>query len=90
MSKRMKNKQSKIDLKLKCGACGGKGHMRTNKACPKFVPDEFDESLNVSFTDKDEVFLLFFFFFFLGPPQVPRSGSQMPLRKKRKDFFTKE
>lgn len=53
MSKRMKNKSAKIDLKLKCGACGGKGHMRTNKACPKFVPDEFDESLNTSFTERE-------------------------------------
>jgi len=49
----MKNKAAKIDLKLKCGACGGKGHMRTNKACPKFVPDEFDESLNTSFTERE-------------------------------------
>jgi hypothetical protein len=55
MSKRMKNKASKIDLKLKCGACGGKGHMRTNKACPKFVPDEFEDSMNAGYNERDEV-----------------------------------
>jgi transcription initiation factor TFIID subunit 1 len=27
----------KPDLKLKCGACGQVGHMRTNKACPKYT-----------------------------------------------------
>jgi transcription initiation factor TFIID subunit 1 len=27
----------KPDLKLKCGACGAVGHMRTNKACPKYT-----------------------------------------------------
>ena len=34
--------KNKPDLKLRCGACGGVGHMRTNKACPKFVPSEFE------------------------------------------------
>ena len=52
--KRIKVK-AKPDLKLKCGACGGKGHMRTNKACPKFVPDEFEDSLNVGLTEREEV-----------------------------------
>ncbi|KAL4704937.1 hypothetical protein ACJJTC_013394 [Scirpophaga incertulas] len=27
----------KPDLKLKCGACGNVGHMRTNKACPLYT-----------------------------------------------------
>ncbi|XP_039753965.1 transcription initiation factor TFIID subunit 1 isoform X2 [Pararge aegeria] len=27
----------KADLKLKCGACGQVGHMRTNKACPLYT-----------------------------------------------------
>ena len=48
-------KPPKPDLKLKCGACGAKGHMRTNKACPKFVPTEADEPLgNVAMTEQDE------------------------------------
>ncbi|XP_058793078.1 transcription initiation factor TFIID subunit 1-like isoform X2 [Phymastichus coffea] len=34
-SKRKKFKL-KPDLKLKCGACGNVGHMRTNKACPLY------------------------------------------------------
>lgn len=34
-SKRKKSKL-KPDLKLKCGACGQVGHMRTNKACPLY------------------------------------------------------
>ncbi len=46
--------KSKPDLKLKCGACGAKGHMRTNKACPKFVASEFDGPLNVALTEKEE------------------------------------
>ncbi len=29
--------------------------MRTNKACPKFVPDEFEDSLNVGLTEREEV-----------------------------------
>ena len=44
----------KPDLKLKCGACGQKGHMRTNKACPKFVAGEFSEPMNVAMTVEDE------------------------------------
>lgn len=35
-SKRKKAKL-KPDLKLKCGACGNVGHMRTNKACPLYL-----------------------------------------------------
>ncbi|XP_065160409.1 transcription initiation factor TFIID subunit 1 isoform X2 [Atheta coriaria] len=33
-----KNRKVKLkpDLKLKCGACGNVGHMRTNKACPLY------------------------------------------------------
>lgn len=32
-----KKMKLKPDLKLKCGACGQVGHMRTNKACPKYT-----------------------------------------------------
>lgn len=35
-----KKLKTKPDLKLKCGACGETGHMRTNKSCPKFIEDE--------------------------------------------------
>ncbi|CRK95113.1 CLUMA_CG008591, isoform A [Clunio marinus] len=40
VSKESPNKKKiklKPDLKLKCGACGQVGHMRTNKACPKYT-----------------------------------------------------
>ncbi|XP_014237505.1 transcription initiation factor TFIID subunit 1 [Trichogramma pretiosum] len=33
---RRKKAKLKPDLKLKCGACGQVGHMRTNKACPQY------------------------------------------------------
>ena len=26
-------------LKMKCGACGKKGHMKTNRECPYFTPE---------------------------------------------------
>ena len=35
-----KERPNKPDLKLKCGACGQTGHMRTNKTCPKFTGEE--------------------------------------------------
>jgi hypothetical protein len=50
-------KLNKSNLKLKCGACGGLGHMKTNKACPKFVGDpNMDGSgpINVAMTENDE------------------------------------
>jgi len=37
-----KKEKPKPDLKLKCGACGQTGHMRTNKTCPKFTGEEGD------------------------------------------------
>jgi transcription initiation factor TFIID subunit 1 len=43
------------DLKLKCGACGAKGHMRTNKACPKFVPGEFDDPSSVTEREDEDI-----------------------------------
>merc|ERR1711997_48404 len=56
MNAKKKLKQ-KPDLKLKCGACGETGHMKTNKACPKFV-EEFSENdaqpLTVAMTEKAE------------------------------------
>lgn len=55
-TKKSKKQPKKADLKLKCGACGGTGHMKTNKACPRFVQDEFAPpgSINVAMTEKDE------------------------------------
>ena len=54
-------KLNKSNLRLVCGACGGKGHMKTNKACPKFVGDPVLEGLqqgqnpiNVAMTEQDE------------------------------------
>ena len=52
-----KKLKQKPDLKLKCGACGETGHMKTNKACPKYV-EEFGENgslpLAVAMTERDE------------------------------------
>ena len=42
-------------LKVKCGACGGYGHMKTNRSCPKFNPnDPENQSVNVALTERDE------------------------------------
>lgn len=46
--------KAKQEGKVRCGACGGKGHMRTNKACPLFVPEDGEESITVAMTEKDE------------------------------------
>ncbi|XP_065085735.1 transcription initiation factor TFIID subunit 1-like isoform X2 [Ochlerotatus camptorhynchus] len=44
----------KPDLKLKCGACGQVGHMRTNKACPLYTGTVPTPSLNVAMTEEQE------------------------------------
>uniref|UniRef100_A0A182XX78 Transcription initiation factor TFIID subunit 1 n=1 Tax=Anopheles stephensi TaxID=30069 RepID=A0A182XX78_ANOST len=44
----------KPDLKLKCGACGQVGHMRTNKACPQYSGLMATPSLNVAMTEEQE------------------------------------
>lgn len=44
----------KPDLKLKCGACGQVGHMRTNKACPLYTGTIPQPSLNVAMTEEQE------------------------------------
>lgn len=44
----------KPDLKLKCGACGQVGHMRTNKACPLYTGTVPQPSLNVAMTEEQE------------------------------------
>ncbi|KAG7211276.1 hypothetical protein KM043_010582 [Ampulex compressa] len=52
-SKRKKPKL-KPDLKLKCGACGNVGHMRTNKACPLYQNSINTASVNVAMTEEQE------------------------------------
>lgn len=44
----------KPDLKLKCGACGQVGHMRTNKACPQYTGTIPTPSVNVALTEEQE------------------------------------
>lgn len=44
----------KPDLKLKCGACGNVGHMRTNKACPLYQNTGQTAPLNVAMTEEQE------------------------------------
>lgn len=44
----------KPDLKLKCGACGNVGHMRTNKACPLYTGTIPTPSLTVALTEEQE------------------------------------
>lgn len=52
-----KKEKMKPDLRLKCGACNQVGHMRTNKACPRWTGEEDDEcpeGINVAMTLEDE------------------------------------
>ncbi|CAG9856159.1 unnamed protein product [Phyllotreta striolata] len=45
----------KPDLKLKCGACGNVGHMRTNKACPLYQNTTGQNPpINVAMTEEQE------------------------------------
>ncbi|KAM7364185.1 TATA-box binding protein associated factor 1 isoform 2-T2 [Cochliomyia hominivorax] len=46
----------KPDLKLKCGACGQVGHMRTNKACPLYTGTQGPptSSMNASIAEEPE------------------------------------
>jgi len=57
---RKKKVKLKPDLKMKCGACGQVGHMRTNKACPLYnngggSPSQTSSSgVNVAMTQEEE------------------------------------
>jgi transcription initiation factor TFIID subunit 1 len=54
---RKKKVKLKPDLKMKCGACGQVGHMRTNKACPLYNSSSTSPplpSLNTSTTQDEE------------------------------------
>jgi transcription initiation factor TFIID subunit 1 len=42
------------NLKMKCGACGQVGHMRTNKACPKYAGPGAVASVPVAMTEQEE------------------------------------
>uniref|UniRef100_A0A1B6IXS7 Bromo domain-containing protein n=3 Tax=Homalodisca TaxID=139475 RepID=A0A1B6IXS7_9HEMI len=52
--RRRKPNKLKPDLKLKCGACGNVGHMRTNKACPLYQGSSHNPPLNVAMTEEQE------------------------------------
>ncbi|GIX95370.1 transcription initiation factor TFIID subunit 1 [Caerostris extrusa] len=41
-------------LKLKCGACGAIGHMRTNKTCPLYQPASSIPPVQVAMTEEEE------------------------------------
>ena len=51
-------KNKNVDMKVKCGACGGHGHMKTNRACPKYNPldpeNQLANPINVALTEQDE------------------------------------
>lgn len=50
-----KKPKLKPDLKLKCGACGNVGHMRTNKACPLYQNSIANSApVNVAMTEEQE------------------------------------
>lgn len=53
-SHKIKKIKMKPDLKLKCGACGQVGHMRTNKACPKYTGTFPEPSVNAFLTEEQE------------------------------------
>ncbi|XP_047488468.1 transcription initiation factor TFIID subunit 1-like isoform X2 [Penaeus chinensis] len=50
-----KKPKLKPDLKLKCGACGQVGHMRTNKACPMYAGNTSNtQPISVAMTEEQE------------------------------------
>ena len=56
---RKKKEKMKPDLKLKCGACGNVGHMKTNKACSHFQGEDVLEPQSVVLAMEDEERLKF-------------------------------
>ncbi|XP_071504650.1 transcription initiation factor TFIID subunit 1-like [Diadema antillarum] len=54
--KKPKKKKEKPDLKMKCGACGQIGHMRTNKDCPMYKKESLEKqpSITVAMTEEQE------------------------------------
>ncbi|XP_068208830.1 transcription initiation factor TFIID subunit 1 [Palaemon carinicauda] len=52
---KQKKPKLKPDLKLKCGACGQVGHMRTNKACPMYAGNTTaSQPVSVAITEEQE------------------------------------
>ncbi|CAJ0919913.1 unnamed protein product [Ranitomeya imitator] len=52
--KKPKKMKERPDLKLKCGACGAIGHMRTNKFCPLYNQTNAPPSNPVAMTEEQE------------------------------------
>uniref|UniRef100_A0A4W3HZD4 Transcription initiation factor TFIID subunit n=1 Tax=Callorhinchus milii TaxID=7868 RepID=A0A4W3HZD4_CALMI len=52
--KKPKKVKERPDLKLKCGACGAIGHMRTNKFCPLYYQTNAPPSNPVAMTEEQE------------------------------------
>nr|XP_005596101.3 transcription initiation factor TFIID subunit 1-like [Macaca fascicularis] len=52
--KKPKKMKERPDLKLKCGACGAIGHMRTNKFCPLYYQTNVPPSNPVAMTEEQE------------------------------------
>nr|XP_015206924.1 PREDICTED: transcription initiation factor TFIID subunit 1 isoform X2 [Lepisosteus oculatus] len=52
--KKPKKIKERPDLKLKCGACGAIGHMRTNKFCPLYYQTNAPPSNPVAMTEEQE------------------------------------
>ncbi|XP_029704239.1 transcription initiation factor TFIID subunit 1 isoform X4 [Takifugu rubripes] len=52
--KKTKKAKERPDLKLKCGACGAIGHMRTNKFCPLYYQTNAPPSNPVAMTEEQE------------------------------------
>uniref|UniRef100_A0A8D0G842 Bromo domain-containing protein n=1 Tax=Sphenodon punctatus TaxID=8508 RepID=A0A8D0G842_SPHPU len=55
--KKPKKMKERPDLKLKCGACGAIGHMRTNKFCPLYYQTNAPPSNPVAMTEEQEELL---------------------------------
>lgn len=56
-SAKKKKKENAKEIKLKCGACGQVGHMRTNKECPLYAgPGKLgpQSAVNVALTEEEE------------------------------------
>ncbi|XP_076446577.1 LOW QUALITY PROTEIN: transcription initiation factor TFIID subunit 1-like [Babylonia areolata] len=49
-----KKKETAVLLKMKCGACGGIGHMRTNKECPMYNKGGVMGPVQVAMTEEQE------------------------------------
>nr|KAG5705427.1 hypothetical protein BaRGS_004554 [Batillaria attramentaria] len=49
-----KKKETTVHLKMKCGACGGIGHMRTNKECPMYNKGGVTGPVQVAMTEEQE------------------------------------